>query len=64
MPAEMYVNQDLMVHSTISLFERFTREVLLLIQVEILLILFQGCSHQQGRHLDRRQMQLIDLQVD
>lgn len=53
MPTKMYVNQDFMAPSTISLFERFTREV---IQVEILVILFQGCSHQQGRHLDTRQM--------
>jgi len=55
MPTAVYMNQDLMVHSTISLFERFTGVVLSLIQVEILLILFQGCSHQQGRHLDTRQ---------
>lgn len=56
MPTEIYVDQDLTVRSTISWAERFTREVLTLIQAEILLILFQGCSHQQGRHLDMRQM--------
>lgn len=54
MPTKIYVNEDLMVRSTISLFERFTGEVLSLVQVEILLIRFQGCSHQQGRHSDTK----------
>lgn len=35
-----------------GLFERFTRDVFSVIQVEILVILLQGCSHQQGRPAD------------
>lgn len=53
MPTEIYVNQDLMVRSTISLFERFTREVLSLIQVEILLdsvSRLQSSTRQAFRH--------------
>lgn len=41
-----------MAPSATSLFERFTRGGFSVIQVEILVILLQGCSHQQGQHVD------------
>lgn len=61
-PTEINVSQGLMEHSPSSSCERFI-EVLSLTQMEISLVLFQGWSQQQGRHLDVRQTQLIGLQL-
>lgn len=52
MPTKIYVEGAFMAPSATRLFERFTREGFSVIQVEILAILLQGCSHQQGQHVD------------
>lgn len=61
----LYANRNMCVpgcnDALIIWLERFTGEVPSLIQVEISLILFQGCSHQQERHSDARRMLFIDL---